>query len=386
MRPLTYDIGLDTITSGYDRQTCWVHARSGAIPGGTPAVVVLMQKLLLSKNDVFFALNEMRSDDMGKTWKGPISHERTLGRRKQDDGTEMCPCDFNPQWHQKTGKLLGIGHSAVYRDNDPIPPSMRRRSSCYSIYDADNRVWSPFSTLDMPRGGLFDDSGAGCVQRYDLPDGDILLPIYFSSPFAVTVLRCGFDGRTLRYISHGNILKSAAGRGLCEPSITFYQGKYYLTIRNDLAGFVSSSEDGIVFSPPKQWCFDDGSDLGSYNTQQHWVTHSDGLFLVYTRRGANNDNVFRHRAPLFMARVHPERHCVIRETERILVPNRGARLGNFQVTDVSRDETWVVVAEWMQSIGANAFDPRGCEKYGSDNSVFAARIRWDKPNLLLPPE
>ena len=45
------------------------------------------------------------------------------------------------------------------------------------------------------------------------------------------------------------------------------------------------------------WTFDDGSELGNYNTQQHWVTHSDGLFLVYTRRGADNDDIARHRAP-----------------------------------------------------------------------------------------
>jgi hypothetical protein len=114
--------------------------------------------------------------------------------------------------------------------------------------------------------------------------------------------------------------------------------------------------------------------LGNYNTQQHWVAHSAGLYLVYTRRGANNDHVFRHRAPLFVARVDPERLCVLRATERAVVPERGARLGNFGVTTVNRDETWITVSEWMQ--------PRGCEKYGSDNSVYAARLRWRRPNEL----
>ena len=117
------------------------------------------------------------------------------------------------------------------------------------------------------------------------------------------------------------------------------------------------------------------AELGNYNTQQHWVTHSEGLFLVYTRRGLNNDHVFRHRAPLVMAQVDPERLCVLRETEQVLVPERGARLGNFGVTNVTPEETWVTVAEWMQ--------PRGCEKYGSDGSVYVARIRWERPNRLL---
>jgi len=145
-----------------------------------------------------------------------------------------------------------------------------------------------------------------------------------------------------------------------------------LTLRNDVRGYVAAGEDGLHFCEPRPWTFDDGSDLGNYNTQQHWVTHSDALFLVYTRRGADNDHVFRHRAPLFMAQVDPERLCVLRDTERVLVPERGARLGNFGVCDVDERETWVVVTEWMQ--------PVGCEQYGSDNSVYVARIVWDRPN------
>jgi hypothetical protein len=76
-----------------------------------------------------------------------------------------------------------------------------------------------------------------------------------------------------------------------------------------------------------------------------------------------------------MAQVDPEKLCVIRETEQILVPERGARLGNFGVTDISPSETWVTVAEWMQ--------PRGVEKYGSDGSVFVAKITWNKPNRIV---
>ena len=65
------------------------------------------------------------------------------------------------------------------------------------------------------------------------------------------------------------------------------------------------------------------------------MKHSDGLFLVYTRRGANNDHVIRNRAPLFIAQVDPERLCVIRATEKAIVPDRGASLGNFGVANIS---------------------------------------------------
>ncbi|MBN2290803.1 MAG: hypothetical protein JXM70_00165 [Pirellulales bacterium] len=123
---------------------------------------------------------------------------------------------------------------------------------------------------------------------------------------------------------------------------------------------MSTSDDGLNFGPIKAWTFDDGKDLGSYNTQQKWVTHSDGLFLVYTRRGAGNDHIFRHRAPLFIARVDPEKLHVIRSTERVAVGLKGkASLGNFDATTIDENETWITVA------GGNA---------------YCTRVIWSKPN------
>jgi hypothetical protein len=78
--------------------------------------------------------------------------------------------------------------------------------------------------------------------------------------------------------------------------------------------------------------------------------------------------------------VDPQKLRVIRSTERVLVPERGARLGNFAVTDVSEHETWVTVAEWMQTWGPKIVIPPD-NKYGADNSVYAARILWDNPNV-----
>ncbi|MBU0606526.1 MAG: exo-alpha-sialidase, partial [Armatimonadetes bacterium] len=140
---------------------------------------------------------------------------------------------------------------------------------------------------------------------------------------------------------------------------------------------------GLTYDEPRPWTFDDGEELGNYNTQQHWVTHSERLHLVYTRRGLNNDHVFRHRAPLVMAEVDPERLCVLRDTERVIIPERGARLGNFAVTDVSPQETWVTVSEWMQTWGPNPYDYTICQQYGSDNAVFAGRIVWERGNLSV---
>ncbi len=396
---LNYEIQLETISSGYDRKTCWVHARGGTIPANifgndNPVVVVVLQKLQLTKCDVFYAINEFRTDDLGKTWTGPIEHKDTLGRRKFGD-VEICPCDMFPKFHEKTKKLMITGHVATYKNNDLT--LKRPRFPCYSIYRPENMTWSKFKLLDLPdKDNKFYNAGAGSAQRWDLSTGEILLPIYFHTfeqeqqrtsqcadiPYASTVVKCRFDGEKMEYIEHGSELSVPQGRGLYEPSITFYKGTYYFTLRNDYTGYVAKSNDGLNFDMPIEWRWDDGSPLGNYNTQQHWVTHSDGLFLVYTRKGANNDNVMRHRAPLFIAQVDIDKLCVIRDTEKVLVPNRGARLGNFGVTNVTSTETWITVTEWMQTKDPDPYDFTVCESYGSDNSVFVARILWETPNKI----
>jgi lysophospholipase L1-like esterase len=378
-----YRLSLDTLSHGYDGKMCWVHPRAGALPTEPPTVVLTMQKLLLSGSDVFYALNELRSDNGGKTWADLREHEKTLGRRDEGNGVIVAACDFTPKWHSKSGKLLGIGQTVRYLNNKVI--ENRPRETCYAVYDAKEKTWSPWTVLDMPREAKFFNAGAGSVQRVDLPEGDILLPIYFRGKeekhYRVTVVRCSFDGTTVRYREHGDELELASGRGLFEPSLTRFGKKYYLTMRNDSAAYVSVSEDGLHFGKPRRWEWDDGSELGNYNTQQHWVTHGDALYLVYTRKGAHNDHVFRHRAPLFIAQVDAEKLCVVRDTERIAVPERGARLGNFGIVDVSENETWITVAEWMQTWGPNHVI-RPDNIYESDNSVYAARVRWSKPNRV----
>jgi hypothetical protein len=117
-------------------------------------------------------------------------------------------------------------------------------------------------------------------------------------------------------------------------------------MRADHSAYVSQSQDGLNYEPIKEWTFDDGNVLGSYNTQQHWIAHGDTLYLAYTRRGAGNDHVFRHRAPLFIARVDPDRLCVIRDTEQVLMNETGLDLGGgFGIVDVSPTETWVISSE-----------------------------------------
>ncbi len=379
----TFDLKLDTISSGFDKISCWVHPRAGAIPGNPPKIVLTLNKAALAGSDIFAPINEMRSDDLGKTWSKPIEHRDTLGHRNEPQGIVVAPSDFWPKWHAKSGKLLGIGHNVRYQNNKVMPMS-RTRETVFSVYDPDKRTWAAWEPLVMPDTDRFHNAGAGSVQRFDLPNGDILLPIYYASKgetkTRVIVLRCAFDGAKLTVKEMGNDLRADTARGVGEPSLTKFQGRYYLTLRHDLRAYVCASDDGLHFGELKAWTWDDGSDLGSYNTQAHWVTHDDSLYLCYTRRGANNDHILRNRAPLFIGQVDPEKLHIIRRSERELMPQRGAKLGNFGITEVNENETWVTDAEWMQTTGPNYADYTQCMKYGSDNAVFAARILWRKPN------
>jgi hypothetical protein len=379
-----YKLSLDVPARLFDGKSCWSHPRAGIADrkfrNSPPLVVMTMNILDLSGSDVFRGMYGLHTTDLGKTWSTPEELRSLSPRTEVIDGAErpVAVSDFWPRWHEKTGKLLGTGHTVAYTPEWKVV-SPRPRHTSFSVYDPEKKIWSSWEKLEMPDPIKFYNCGAGCTQRYDLPDGTILLPVSFTPPGKnshVTVLKCSFDGSLMKYLSHGTEIGIDDGtRGIGEPSIAKFDNEYFLTIRNDRMGFVSRSFDGQGFDTPRPWTFDDGSELGSYNTQQHWVVHSRGLFLVYTRRGANNDHVFRHRAPLFMAEVDPVKLHVIRSTEMVLVPERGARLGNFGVTDVSPDETWVTVAEWMQ--------PKGCEKHGSDGSVYAARIHWKTPNRLF---
>jgi len=335
--------------------------------------------------DEYKAMLCMQTNDGGQGWTEPALSDNMAPRLETYRGRDVlvAASDFVPQWHAASHTLLGTGHTVVYPLELGFPLNDRSLHTVYSTYDPSANEWLPWQRLRMPGDPLDGQCGAGSTSRVDEPDGTILLPVHCMASImgkaVAYVLRCEFDGRRLRYIGRGDPLAvTDRTRGFHEPSLVHFAGEYLLTLRNDRRGYVARSRDGLHFDAPVPWTFDDGSPLGNYETQQRWVLHSDGLFLVYNRRGARNDHVARHRAPLFMAQIDHERLCVLRETEVALVPNRGARLGNFGVTPVSPDETWVTVAEWMQ--------PDGCEHYGADGTVWVARVRWDRPNRTFVDE
>ena len=381
--PLAFDVKLDVVKQELHPDFCWFHPRVAAIPGagreGRPAVVMTLQKHL-GVSDHYSGLWMMRTDDLGQTWTGPTEIPE-LAWVTEPGGIVRAVADVTPGWHPQTGKLIAMGCTVRYgKKGEQLSDVQRFSQTAYGVYDPKTGAWSKWQILELLGDDKFNMARNACAQWLVLPDGALLVPIYFGKasnvPASVTVLHCAFDGQKLTYLKHGDELSLNVVRGLCEPSIIAFRDRFYLTIRNDIKGYVSVSNDGLHYQPIKAWTFDDGSELGSYNTQQHWLAHHEGLFLAYTRRGANNDHIPRNRAPIFLAQVDPERLCVVRKSERAIIPERDAMLGNFGASAIDVGESWVTDAEYMIKGQAS---PRG-----ANGSVFAARVLWSKPNALAP--
>jgi hypothetical protein len=378
--PLAFTVETDVVYHELNAEFCWFHPRVAALPGfgkdGKPAVIMTIQKHLAA-DDHYSGMYFLRTDDLGKTWTAPTEIPE-LAWRKNSEGETISVADVTPGWHPPSGKMLAIGTQLRYSPAGAQLLDKPRSHECAcATFDPRANRWSKWQALEMPETeSKFFLVAPGCVQWLVKPDGMILLPIYYKGPqgddYSSTVLHCRFDGHKLKYLEHGDELAMQGGRGLVEPSLALHRGTYYLTLRNDARGYVTTSSDGVKFAPIRPWTFDDGKDLGSYNTQAHWLVHDGGLFLSYTRRGANNDHITRNRAPLFIAQVDTETLQVLRATEKVLIPERGVMLGNFGAAAITPEESWVTDAEFLVSDKPH---PRG-----ADGSTFVAKVRWSRPN------
>lgn len=389
-RILDYKVHAEAIHQELSPDFCWFHPRVTALPGygkeGVPAVIVTTQKHLAA-SDHYSGLYVLRTDDLGQTWTGPTAIPELAWRTAPNDIT-VAVIDVTPGWHQKTGTLIAIGAKTLYTAGGGILRNTERSyETSYAVFDPKANSWTKWRELEMPDTGTkFFGAGSGCSQWLVQPDGSLLVPIqYYSQPggrWSATMVQCSFDGTNLKYLKHGDELAVEGGYGFAEPSLIAVNNNYYLTLRHEQRAYVTTSQNGLQFAPVKTWTFDDGKDLGNYNTQTHWLAHQDGLFLVYTRRGANNDHVTWNRAPLFIAQVDPDKLHVIRRTEQILLPDRGVMFGNFGTAAITARESWVTDAELISHL----IDPGAGHKphpRGADGTIWLGRVQWSKPNRLL---
>ncbi|MBL9116442.1 MAG: hypothetical protein JNJ83_15660 [Verrucomicrobiaceae bacterium] len=356
----------------------WFHPRCCLVPRKEkPLVLMTLQGI--SGSDFFGPVHWTTTSDEGTTWSD-FTPADPLGWVKLEDGTNEAVCDVTPEYHAKTDGVIALGHNVFYKTThfDRNQPS---RWPIYAIWK--DGKWGPRRKLawDDPRASYIYTNN--CGQRVNLPNGDVMMSFTFGvkdKPRSVCGVLCSFDGEELKIKQTGPALNNPAGRGLLEPSLTRFQDRFYLTIRaEDKRGYVAVSDDGLNYEPQKAWAWDDGTPLEMSTTQQHWLTHSEALFLVYTRKDVSNTGVMRWRAPLWMAQVDTKKLCLIKSTEQIALPLIGdgvnggdkvAFFGNFGVANVSKNESWITDGSW-------------CPKDGNKGELALVRVVWDQPNALI---
>ncbi|MEZ5399819.1 MAG: sialidase family protein [Bryobacteraceae bacterium] len=356
----------------------WFHPRSCRLGDGT----LVMAVQTISGSDVFGPVHWSESRDQGAAWSDPRPIPG-LGRRTHADGVEEGVCDTVPQQHSGAGAVIFMGWNVYYRDGKLTRPN-DTRWPVYVVRRPDGS-WTEPAKLEWDDPAAAAIYGSNCSQRLLLPNGDLLIPLthapYDQPDRGVTVVRCSFDGERIAVKERGNTLRLGVKRGLLEPSLTrLPDGRFAMTIRaEDDRGYVSVSSDGLRWSGQKPWTWDNGEPLTMSTTQQHWLEHSAGPYLAYTRKAEANVNVMRWRAPLYAARVDPSRMALVRATETVIVPMSGdgvnapdtvARLGNFHPVAVSPRVSIVTVGETMPARGY------------SGNTLQAA-IHWNTPNALV---
>jgi hypothetical protein len=356
-----YRIENEIILHGRRDNQAWFAPAAGVIPGkgnSKPRVFVTVTSLTGDDVGPHFYL---KSDDLGKTWSNPVLCQNWF-KVPMDNNVFERPL-FGLHYHKKTKTLIAIGRTLFVQDqfdnrsqkNERLYSSPEHTgSNIYSLWNADKDDFEPWSRIKMPDNLPMHIFFHG--QVHEKEDGTMLLPAAYPGLFGETdqspdkglvIIRCAFDGREMRYIEHGNVLPIEAAGGWSKYSMICFNGRYFLTIRHRDRGSVTSSMNGLHFEDYITWCFDDGEELGNYNTGQKWLRHKDCLYLVYTRKSDLSGGVFRSRAPLFMAEVDTEKLRIRRNTERIVFPEKGARMGNFTSANISANESWVISGEWL---------------------------------------
>lgn len=348
----------------------WFHPRACSLGKN---VFMTLQPIMGS--DFFGHVHFTISPDLGKTWC-PFEPAPPLGLVPAEGGWNEGVCDVTPEFHARTQTVLALGHNVFYRGRG-FDKNQPPRWPVYAVWK--DGVWGARRKLvwEDARGSHIYSNN--CGQRVVMPDGTVMMSFTFGikdQPRAVCGVRCSFDGEILEVKETGNALTNPVGRGLLEPSLTRFENKFYLTIRaEDHRGYVAVSEDGVNYQPQQPWRWDDGQPLVTHTTQQHWLSHSEGLFLVYTRQDASNTKIMRWRSPLWTAQVDVKRMCLIKATERIALPIQGdshlhpelvAFHGNFGIAHVSPQESWITDGSW-------------CPKT-MRGELALARIVWSRAN------
>ena len=375
MKELGYTMYRDILTEGFDGRICRIDPKAFRTPDGR--IHISYSMLLLSGSDVFRDRYVISSSDGGQSFSEPKLFN---GRPETVENGVRRVYALNAYYHKATDSNFALGRMTAYADeSSPILNGHDTMRALTGTFDAKSMSFASCGVMIPP--GTEDMDNLTFMEPLEDDDGTVLVPAYgrpgSRRQHEVIICRFAVENGALRFIERSpSISRPDLSRGLCEPRLAKLGNEYYLTMRSDEIGWFSKSGDGMNFTAPAEWRWDDGEILTSRNTQQAWLRHADGLFLVYTRETPHNKHIFRRRAPLFMAQFDDEHDCLIKDSEFIAVPEMGARLGNFTVTGINDHEAWICVCEWMQTTPPDCFDSSRCVRFGANNRLWRTRIVW----------
>ena len=354
----------EIVLHGRRDNQCWFAPSMAVVAprsaGEDPTAMVVTKQLTANDNG---PNHYIRTHDLGQRWTPPMQSQNLYKIPMADDVFET-PC-LRPVYHRKTDTLLVMGETGFVQDmGTETAFKMERevrgceRATGYAVWNWDRGDFDPWRKVNVPDG--FPVVRPFTVQVHEEPDGTILCPVFTSEPDRTRqagTVKMRFDGSELTLVDTGRTVGLDMPRGLVEPSVVAFNGRYYLTIRSEYylpAGdhdgrmYHATSDDGLNWFQFEPWRWDDGSIVETENTQQHWLTHKANLYLVYTRRSALSNGVFRSRAPLWIAQVDVDSLTLVRDSEQIVFPENGARMGNFCAANVLENEAWILTGEWLE--------------------------------------
>jgi len=352
------------------KDKCFFHPAVSPWIDGT----LMMTMQIIRGSDFFGPIEWCFSKDNGNTWSIQ-ENILPLKSRQLEDGLWEGIADVRPFLHRPTQKIIAIGCNTYYSDQTVLHND-KAQYPVYATLSPDGS-WSKKHIL---RGKCFErysNYRVACTQLIVMPDGDVLIPLYLqengaANRFSVCSILCSFDGELLKVKSLGNILSFPVNRGFIEPSLAFFDDKFYMTIRaEDDHAYYAVSEDGVNWNEARPWCWDSGEKLKTSSTQQHWLKLNGALYLLYTRKSTENKDVVRWRAPMFISRFDHQNGTLLRDTEQIVFPlvyHNGLPnlLGNFHVSELPDGNALVTVGSWWKS------KPHHTEVWSAQIKVFKA--------------
>jgi len=233
----------------------FAQSRAALVPGDPPRVLLTTQQIEKAGSHGYRDVFTVETSDGGRTWS-PLQSIQSLKRMRMPAGHGLVIGDVCPQWHARTGVVLATGKTFGFDGGTKENRGYERVS--YAIWSPATKQWSGLKLLALPKtdhtGVEILEPNAGCNQRFDLPGGDVLLPIRYrrnpkSREYTTIVARCSFDGETLVYREHGSEFTIPRERGLYEPSVIGWRGHCFLTMRADHSAFVARGHDGLNYEP-----------------------------------------------------------------------------------------------------------------------------------------